>query len=311
MSTQSSPAGQSGPFSIVGLGTVVVDHHVIMDGLPEADAKAEVVADRHQVGGPVPTALVFLRRLGMRATFIGRWAADPFGEMIEEDLRAHDVGFARPPCGSGARSGFAHVWVERGTGKRSIAAYRGSHPVEPGHIEPGEIATHHALHLDGWSGPAAMRAAAAMRARGGMVFMDLGSPKPDLEELLRHVDFLNCPERLLHRLFDTRDIVAGARHLVAMGPKEVTVTSGEDGAHFVTAEQARHQPAFPVDAIDTNGAGDVFAGAMIFGTLRGWAPARRLRFACAASALKCRGLGNRTPLPDLADIESFLAGRMK
>jgi sugar/nucleoside kinase (ribokinase family) len=299
------------PFSIIGLGTVVVDHHVVMDGLPEADAKAEVITDRHQVGGPVPTALVLLRRFGMQATFLGRWADDAFGEMIESDLRAHGVGFVRPPSHPAARSGFAHVWVERGTGKRSIAAYRGSHPVDPEHIEPGEIAAHHALHLDGWSGAAAIRAAAAMRERGGMVFMDLGSPKPDLGELLRHVDFLNCPERLLHRLSGPRDIVAGARRLIEMGPKEVTVTSGENGAHYITRDRAIHQPAFRVDAIDTNGAGDVFAGAMIFATMQGWAPERRLRFASAASALKCQGLGNREPLPGLREIEQFLAAVQK
>jgi len=283
-----------------------VDHHVVMDRLPEADAKAEVITDRHQVGGPVPTALVLLRKLGMQAAFIGRWAGDAFGEMIEGDLRAHGVEFAPPPAGPDARSGFAHVWVDGRTGQRSIAAYRGSHPVEPGQIDAGSLAAHDALHLDGWSGKAAVRAAAAMRERGGLVFMDLGSPKPDLEDLLRHVDFLNCPERLIHRLFGTRDLVEGARRLVGMGPKEVSVTSGENGAHFVTESLALHQPAFRIEAVDTNGAGDVFAGAMIFATMQGWDPRRRLRFASAASALKCLGLGNRDPLPGLEEIEDFL-----
>jgi sugar/nucleoside kinase (ribokinase family) len=201
------------------------------------------------------------------------------------------------------------VWVDGGTGQRNIAAYRGSHPVEPGQIDPKSFYAHHALHLDGWAGAAAMRAAAAMHERGGLVFMDLGSPKPDLEKLLRHVDFLNCPERLIHRLFDTRDLVEGARRLIAMGPKEVSVTSGENGARYVTENRALHQPAFQVEALDTNGAGDVFAGAMIFATLQGWKPERRLRFACAASALKCMGLGNRDSLPSLEEIETFISNR--
>ena len=82
-----SPADHE-QISIFGLGTVVVDHQVVMEELPAADTKGEVITDRYQVGGPVPTALTLLRRLGMQATFLGRWADDPFGEMIERDLRA-------------------------------------------------------------------------------------------------------------------------------------------------------------------------------------------------------------------------------
>lgn len=298
--------GEHRSFSIFGLGTVLVDHQVVMAGLPEADTKGEVITDRYQVGGPVPTALALLRRLGMEATFLGRWAADPFGAMIEDDLRAHGVEFAPPPDLADSRTGFAHVWVEHGTGRRSIAAYRGSHPVDPAHVAPAEVGTHQALHLDGWSGEAAIVAAKAMRSHGGAVFLDLGSPKPHLDALLRHVDFLNCPARLIPQVFGTDDLVAGARQFLEMGPREVTVTSGEDGALFVSKDGVIAQPAFPVEAVDTNGAGDVFAGAMIFASMQGWVPKRRLRFASAASALKCQGLGNRDALPSFREIERFL-----
>lgn len=298
-------------FSVFGIGTVVIDHQVVMEELPEADTKGEVITDRYQVGGPVPTALTFLRRLGMEATFLGRWADDPFGDMIERDLRAHGVQFDPPPERADSRTGFAHVWVEHGTGRRSIAAFRGSHPVDPEHVEPGAVGEHQALHLDGWSGEAAIVAATAMQERGGTVFLDLGSPKPDLAELLRHVDLLNCPERLIPRVFDTDDPVEGARRFLGMGPKEVTVTSGEDGALHVSADRVIRQPAFPIEAVDTNGAGDVFVGAMIYASMQGWDPERRLRFSCAASALKCGGLGNRDALPGLRDIEAFLLSNNK
>ncbi|MBT6805663.1 MAG: hypothetical protein HOA47_11905, partial [Verrucomicrobia bacterium] len=59
-------------------------------------------------------------------------------------------------------------------------------------------------------------------------------------------------------------------------------------------------------ATDTNGAGDVFNGAMIHGTLAGWAPRVKLRFATAVSALKCQKPGNRSALPELAAVEAFL-----
>jgi len=39
------------------MGTVVVNHQVAVRELPEPDAKAEILLDQFQVGGPIPTAL--------------------------------------------------------------------------------------------------------------------------------------------------------------------------------------------------------------------------------------------------------------
>jgi hypothetical protein len=54
-----------------------------------------------------------------------------------------------------------------------------------------------------------MAAAESMKGFGGKVFLDLGSPKPQLEQLLEHVDLVNCPESLIHRLFTVDDLEEG------------------------------------------------------------------------------------------------------
>jgi sugar/nucleoside kinase (ribokinase family) len=293
--------------SIFGLGTIVVDHQVFLKSLPEADTKGEAEGDRYQVGGPVPTALCLLRRLGLQATFHGRWAEDHFGEIIEADLLASGIDFDPPLKAADARTGFAHVWVEQATGRRSIAAFRGSHLIQPGELDAERIAAHDALHLDGWSGEAAIAAMRVCRESGGRIFMDLGSPKPDLPTLLEHVDALNCPARLIGRLFQTRDLELGARQLMALGPREITITSGEEGAMHVSSHGTIRHPGYAIKPVDTNGAGDVFTGAMIFAALRRATPQEMLDFACAAAALKCTKLGNRDALPTRQAVEDFLA----
>ena len=112
------------------MGTVVVDHQVVVRELPEPDAKAEILSDRFQVGGPVPTALALLTQFGATTSFIGKWATDRWGEMIEDDLGQARVDLGQAVVSPAVRTGFAHVWVEADTGRRSIAAYRGSHPIE-------------------------------------------------------------------------------------------------------------------------------------------------------------------------------------
>ncbi|MEM7146586.1 MAG: carbohydrate kinase family protein [Verrucomicrobiota bacterium] len=297
----------SPPFSVIGLGTVVVDHQIILHGFPEPDTKCEISSDRYQVGGPVPTALCLLNRLGARTTFHGRWAEDHFGEIIEADFLANNIDFDPPPHTSNARSGFAHVWVEKDTGRRTVAASRGSHTVSSDEIDTARFTAHDALHLDGWSGPAAIEAATIMRNAGRKVFMDLGSPKPNLPDILENVDTLNCPARLIPILFETNDLSEGATKILALGPKEVTITDGENGARYFSSSDTVAHPGFPTHAVDTNGAGDVFSGALIYASMNHWPPERKLAFACAAAALKCRKLGNRDALPLLEEIDRLLS----
>ena len=65
-------------------------------------------------------------------------------------------------------------------------------------------------------------------------------------------------------------------------------------------------PAFSVPVVDTNGAGDVFHGAVAFGELRDWPFEWILVFANAVAAMKCRALGGRRGIPRLPDVRDFL-----
>ena len=284
-----------------------MDHQVMVRELPEPDTKAEILSDRFQVGGPVPTALALLSRFGATTAFIGKWATDRWGEMIEDDLGQAQVDLGQAVVSPAVRTGFAHVWVDANTGRRSIAAYRGSHPIEPADLDGVAWPSFQAIHLDAWPSDTAIKAARQMKAAGGRVFVDFGSPKPNWKSLIALADLVNCPLRLLETLFPGDSMETAAKRLVDLGADAVTVTNGEAGAWFFQGATAIHQPAYPVDAVDTNGAGDVFTGSMVFATLKNWSAEQRLRFASAAAALKCQRIGNRDALPTLLQIDTFLS----
>ena len=296
-------------YSVIGMGTIVVDHMVAMADFPERDTKNEVAEHWFQVGGPVPTALVAVTRLGGRTTFRGKWAKDHLGAMIENDLKTEGVAFDAPACEADSQTGFAHVWVELDSGRRTSVFHRGSHEIEEAEVDEGSVASHEALHLDGWATAAAIKAAKAMRASGGTVFLDLGSPKYRLDELLAEVDVVNCPLRCVERAFGETDPVEGGRKLLAAGPRMATVTDGVRGAWLISEAGGIHCPAFEVAAVDTNGAGDTFSGALIHAVMQGWEGERLLEFACAAAALKCERKGNRNALPTVDEIAVLLNGR--
>ncbi len=92
-----------------------------------------------------------------------------------------------------------------------------------------------------------------------------------------------------------------ARALSA-GPLAVAaVTDGEKGVWWRAPgmEAAGRQPAFPVEATNTTGAGDVFHGAYALALAEGMGVEEALRFASAAGALRARD--GRTPDRGMVD----------
>ncbi|MBD3673501.1 MAG: hypothetical protein HUJ26_08235 [Planctomycetaceae bacterium] len=291
---------------ILGLGTIVIDHQLFVDRFPTVDTKVEATGSRYQIGGPVPTALVFLSRLGHDCSYVGVWGDDQFGQTIESDLRAEKIRFS-PDCRQAIETGLAQVWVDEASGSRTIVCRRVS-PDEASLSRPLEsLPEKGILTLDGWPPNLAVQAAQAARQQGLTVFLDTGSPKGRTDELLRHVDLVNAPRRFLRQFFDSDHIESGAQQLLAFGPKMVTVTDGERGAWLFTRDNTYHQTAFPIEAVDTTGAGDIFSGALVHASLQDWSEQRMLKFASAAAALKCRQPGNRDALPTHEQIEDFLA----
>lgn len=294
--------------AVLGLGHVVVDHVVWLPESPAVDSKCNILRSRIQVGGPVPTALVLLARWGLPARFLGVIGDDPDGQRILTDLQREGVDPAPVVRRQGILTGFAHVWVEEGTGRRTVASYRPDRPVQPDELPKSLWDDVRLLHLDGWPGETAVEAAACARARGIPVSLDAGSVRPGMDRLLPLVSVLTAPERFAREFCQTDDVDAAARDLLAIGPHTVYLTRDAEGARAGRAEPPSTepamwtQPALEISPVDTNGAGDTFAGAVLFGSLNGWTVAKTLQAACIAAGLKCTCAGNREALPALQEV---------
>lgn len=276
---------------VLGIGSVVVDHVVELARFPQPDTKTAIEAHWRQVGGPVPVALATAAHFGAPATFVGRWGDDDAGRFIGESLRRRGVEIGPSRSDPEWESGFAQVWTERETGRRTIAYARGSCPLPlPDEIDDALIARHRWLHLDGWAGDAALSAAERMRAKGGTVVLDAGSKKPGMERLLAHVDILVASALFRRSWFGASEV--SHEQLRELGVDRVIATDGEEGATVLTPDETTRQPAARVDAIDTNGAGDVFCGALIARLSAGDSMPLAVRFATAAAGLACQVRGN-------------------
>ena len=126
-----------------------------------------------------------------------------------------------------------------------------------------------------------------------------------MDELLPLADILIASSLFRKSRFGTADVEAN--QLIELGCDSVITTHGSDGATWITADSKLHQPGFKVNAIDTNGAGDIFSGALISKLIDGTGNAEALEFATAVSAVSCCSYGNNS-LPTLSEVAA-LRGR--
>ncbi|WP_298242832.1 sugar kinase [uncultured Bradyrhizobium sp.] len=97
------------------------------------------------------------------------------------------------------------------------------------------------------------------------------------------------------------------RLLARLTPAFLAATRGPDGTIWLNeAGELEETAAFPVQAVDTLGAGDVFHGAFTLRLAEGERIREALRFAAAAAALKCTRHGGGQAAPQRLEVEEVL-----
>jgi sugar/nucleoside kinase (ribokinase family) len=87
------------------------------------------------------------------------------------------------------------------------------------------------------------------------------SRRPDILELIKHVDLITLNDGEARQLTDCFNLVKAARWIMERGPKMVIIKKGEHGAFLFKDRSIFFAPAYPLEEVfDPTGAGDSFAG---------------------------------------------------
>lgn len=96
------------------------------------------------------------------------------------------------------------------------------------------------------------------------------SRRPDIIELIKHVDLITLNDSEARQLTDCYNLVKAARWIMERGPKMVIIKKGEHGAFLFKESSIFFAPAYPLEAVfDPTGAGDSFAGGFMGYLARG------------------------------------------
>lgn len=298
-------------FDVYGLGNALVDmEYRVDDGflrsqgidkghmtlvteerLDALTAALREYSPERMSGGSAANTIIAVQCFGGRAFYSCRLADDETGDYFLRDLGTAGVATNRNARVHSlpGKSGRCLVLVTPDA-ERSMNTYLGiSTALNTGDIDEAALAQARCFYAEGYlsSSDDALGAAIAARelaeSAGIATAISLSDPsmvtyfRENLVRILGNgVDQLFCNEEEALSWAGTDRMDVAIAELRDIG-RTVYITLGKAGSLVVAGTQRSQVPGFEARAVDTNGAGDIFAGACLYGWCRGFDPA-----ACAA-----------------------------
>ncbi|OBA68886.1 ribokinase [Mycobacterium sp. 1554424.7] len=284
------------------VGSVNMDLTFDVDALPRPGETVLASSLTSAPGGKGANQAVAAARAGSHVQFVGALGDDASAARLRAHLRANGVGLDGTIEVPGP-SGTAVIVVDSGAENTIVVAPGANGRLTPAAACRAIAACDVLLTQLEIPVPTAVAAARAAGSAGAVVVVNAspaGRDQGGLAELAAAADVVVANE-------------AEADHW-PWRPPHLVVTLGARGARYVGEDGDFVVPAPAVEAVDTTGAGDVFAGVLAASWPRGpGAPAERLaalRRACAAGALATLvpGAGDCAPRAgaiDTAQLDAF------
>ena len=296
---------------LIGVGHCCQDSICTIEEYPPEDSSTHITAiDDSQGGGAVATAMVAAAKLGVLTGMIAHLGDDSTGDRIAGDFESYGMDITGIRRIVGGRSSSSIVLVDPGKGTRTKFPYRDNLPsIEWDEQQKELLRNAKILHLDGTQYENAVAAATLAREYGVVVSLDGCSMQKDHaknRKLAGMADILIMNAKYPLKVSGQDDIRQAMLEMAALGSKVVISTAGKNGCYAVFDGKVHHFSAYPVDAIDTTGAGDVFHGAFLTAWLEQKDVRECIRFASAVSAMKCLKIGGRAGIPSRKEVEQFL-----
>lgn len=267
------------------------------------------------LGSSSAICAVGMARLGNDILFAGNIGDDRYGEFCLEVLMREDIDVSRVRRIPNQKTGLT-VSISSRRDRSLITCLGAIASLTPGDITDDMLAGRRHLHVGGYYLQTGMQGRLHELFRraheaGVTTSLDCGyDPTERWDSGLMQV--LNETDVFLPNTEEIRGITGHSdpeRGLACLDNGSTLVVGKLGSRGCMAREEGRLVcvPAFPVQVVDTTGAGDSFVAGFLHGWLRGWHLRASLRFASACGALSTGGVGGTTSQPRLAEAEAFLA----
>ena len=272
-------------------------------------------------GGSAANTMIGIARFGGQAYYACLIGHDSWGDFYQRDLEGAGVA-TNPANRSDGKTGQCLVFITPDA-DRTLNTFLGiSSAIGPTQVQEDLVAASHFVYLEGYlfssdDGFAASTQAQEMAQRHSTsVSLTLSDPfmvstfKDRFYTLMQKgVDVLFCneDEALAYTDASTRE---KAGELLSQKAGVTYITCGADGVLVYAPNLRQHVPGVQVEAVDTTGAGDLFAGGALYGLTHGYNPLDAARLGSYAAAQVVARFGPRLDT-SLADQINHILSHFK
>jgi ribokinase len=286
---------------VVVVGSLNMDFAVKTKRFPVAGETVLGSDFRMSPGGKGANQAAAAAKLGagsVAVRMIGRVGQDLFADHLKASLAGAGVDVSAVHASKSHPTGVAMIAVDE-AGQNSIVVASGAN----GDLAAADVDAMRrvfkgaSIAMFQLETPVATVAAALKLAReeGLTTILDPAPAQPLTIETLRNVDILT-PNEVEAKHFD----------LGKSGAHSVVVKLGDRGCVAYRAGERFQVPAFPVKAVDTTAAGDIFNAGLAIALAEGSPFPHALRFANAAAAISVTRPGAQISAPSRAEVDALL-----
>jgi len=303
---------------VVTIGDSVVDIVIPVPRFPRGNEDS-VPGERmeRQLGG-ASNFLLQACRLGLRAGVIDCVGDDDLGRFFLEALRAEGVEVSRVHVREGLPTAHCVVLVDA-EGSHAYIGFQGAtRHLRPEEVDPEYVRGARALYISGYAlagspiREAVLRALGIASEAGIPTYFDPSPilsriPEAALRSVIAESETVLLNERELGLITGADDLKVAVNRLLELGPDTIVLKKGSKGCVVCDRSGTEKVPGFPVEVVDTTGAGDAFNASFLFGQLEGWSLRNSAVLANAVGAIKVMKMGAGTNVPKREEIIRFVS----
>lgn len=285
-----------------------------------AHLEGHLVKANHASGGSAGNSMIATAQFGGPTFMSCKVANDADGDIYIADLEAAGVDHCLRDNRSDGTTGKCLVLITPDA-ERSMNTFLGiSETLSIEQLDAAAIAASEYVYLEGYLVTSPTGLAAAVRTREiaeasgvktALSFSDPGMVahfRDGMAQIIgRRLDLIFCNEDEALGWAQSDDIDVAVKKLKEIA-RTFVITRGGEGALTFDGQSLDTIPPHKVEAVDTNGAGDMFAGAFLYAISRGEDFPTAGRFASLAAGKIVANYGPRLPAADYAALRREFFG---